>query len=120
MDIASTPKFADIAPSTQSGELAPRKPGETTLTVDAVERAPRAEPTKTDKQLEELMKVIERAQARADHDVGISLDEKTNEPIIRITEKASGRVIREFPPEATRRLSEKLSQIRGLLIDRDG
>jgi flagellar protein FlaG len=120
MDITSTQKFTDIVPSTQSGELAPRKPGETTLTVDAVERPPRAEPTKTDKQLEELMKVIDRAQARAEHHVGISLDEKTNEPIIRITEKDSGRLVREIPPEETRRLSEKLSQIRGLLIDKDG
>ena len=67
MDIASTPKLTtEVAPSTQSGELAPKKPGESTVTVDAVQRAAKAAPTKTDKRLDELMKVIERAQARAE------------------------------------------------------
>ena len=52
------------------------------------------------------------------HEV-VSLDEEANEPIIRITDRDSGQIVREIPPEATRKLSEKLSQIRGLLIDRD-
>ena len=119
MDIAATPKPMETVPSTQTGELAPQKPGETTLTIDAVEPPPSAEPTKTDRRLEQLAKVIGRAQSRPEQDVGISLDEETNEPIIRITEKDTGRVIREIPPEVTRRLSEKLSQIRGLLIDKN-
>lgn len=119
MDVATTPNLTETTTSTQSGELAPQKPGETTLTVDAVERAPRAETTKADRELDQMLNVVKKARGSIEHEVGITLDKETKEPIIRITEKDSGRVVREFPPEETRRLSEKLSQIRGLLIDKD-
>ena len=119
MEVANTPNMTETTTSTQSGELAPQKPGETTLTADAVQRAPRAEQTEADRDLDQLMRVVKNAQKADEHEVGISLDEQTNEPIIRITEKDSGQVVREIPPEETRRLSEKLSEIRGLLVDRD-
>jgi len=119
MDVAATPNLTETQTSTQSGELAPQKPGETTLTTDAVERVAQPEQTQADRELEQLMRVVKKAQAATEHEVGISLDQETKEPIIRITEKDSGETVREIPPEETRRLAEKLSQIRGLLVDKD-
>lgn len=42
------------------------------------------------------------------------------DPVIRVTDKNTGEVIREIPPEVTRRIAAKLEMLRGVFIDRKG
>ncbi|RME25579.1 MAG: hypothetical protein D6806_07630 [Deltaproteobacteria bacterium] len=42
------------------------------------------------------------------------------DPVILVTDKYTGKVIREIPPEVLRRVAAKLEQLRGLFVDRKG
>ena len=45
-------------------------------------------------------------------------DKETNESFIKIVDKDSGDVVREIPPEALRKLAEKMDEMVGILFDR--
>ena len=45
-------------------------------------------------------------------------DQETNEAYIKIVDKDSGDVVREIPPEALRKLAEKMDEMVGILFDK--
>jgi len=42
------------------------------------------------------------------------------DPVIVVTDRYTGKVIRQIPPEVMRRVAAKLQQLRGLFVDRKG
>jgi flagellar protein FlaG len=79
----------------------------------------RPAPANDREQLERVAKLIEQAAAKRNHRVGITLDEQTNEPVISVTDKDTGKLIRQIPPKEIRQLSRKLAQLAGLLLDEE-
>lgn len=68
-------------------------------------------------QLERVARMIQQAARQTRHRVGISLDEQTKEPIVRVTDRDTGELIRQFPPDELRRLARTLTRMEGLLVD---
>jgi flagellar protein FlaG len=78
------------------------------------------EPELDSTQLENLAKLIETAQRNSNQRVGITLDATTKEPVIRITDRTSGKLIRQIPPEEVQRIATKLASLQdGVLVDED-
>lgn len=50
--------------------------------------------------------------------LSFSIDEHTGEPVITVTEKETGKVIRQIPPEEMRKLSVRMKQITGILFNK--
>lgn len=65
-------------------------------------------------------KAVENANQRA-HSMGKSAKFEYNDKINRITitisDKGSGEVIREIPPEATQKMLERIHMMRGMMMD---
>ena len=51
--------------------------------------------------------------------IEVSRDESTGRFVLRVLDKATGTVLRQFPPETTLRVSEKLSELSGMLFADD-
>ena len=60
---------------------------------------------------------LEMAADREQISIKASLE---GDPVIVVTDKYSGKVIREIPPEVLRRVAAKLEQLRGLFVNRKG
>ncbi|MFW6303066.1 MAG: flagellar protein FlaG [Candidatus Sumerlaeota bacterium] len=66
--------------------------------------------------VERIHEMVEKANQRVSAvDFEIAHD-KGNELIVKVVNKESGDVIREIPPEAIRKMTEHLSELRGLLF----
>lgn len=50
-------------------------------------------------------------------DINFQLDDGTGQVVVRVTEAATGDVIRQIPSEEALRLAENLSEIRSLLFE---
>lgn len=51
--------------------------------------------------------------------LSIKIDKDLNRPIVRIINKESGEVIRQFPPEQLVELAKKIDQMVGLLFEKE-
>ena len=50
--------------------------------------------------------------------ISFTFDEKTKRPIIIVTEKDSGKIIRQIPPEEMLVLIQKMEEIAGIIFNR--
>ena len=68
-----------------------------------------------------LAQAVEKMQSYLQETLNVSLDfqidDKTNEVIVRVCDKATGEVIRQIPAEDVVRLREQLEEYRGALFD---
>ena len=62
--------------------------------------------------VEEMQNFVQAAQ----HDIQFQLDDDSGRMVVKVTEAASGDVIRQIPSEEALRLAENLSEIRSVLF----
>jgi flagellar protein FlaG len=63
-----------------------------------------------------IQKAIEEFQGRATG-LEFRVDDQTDQVIVRVVNKASGKVIRQIPPEEFIEMSKRLADLRGILFD---
>lgn len=73
--------------------------------------------------VEDLSKAVADIQQRLDAiggnlAIGFSMDEPSKSIIVRVTERKSGEVVKQFPPEEVLKLRAKLEDVIGLLFDK--
>lgn len=49
--------------------------------------------------------------------ISFSIDTETNRPVIQVSDKDTGELIRQIPPEELMRVSQRLSDVLGILFD---
>lgn len=71
----------------------------------------------TTEQLKEAVKVINQAMHEANQSLAFSIDSTTKRTIVKLTDTATGEVIRQFPTQETLAISQSIDQYqRGLLL----
>lgn len=77
-----------------------------------------AEPKQADRQtLEKAVSDMQDFVQSVRRDINFQLDDGTGQIVVRVTEAATGDVIRQIPSEEALRLAENLSEIRSLLFE---
>lgn len=52
-------------------------------------------------------------------DVTLRLDEVSKEPVITVTDRESGRILKEFPPSELRKVRALLADLAGVIVDKE-
>jgi flagellar protein FlaG len=69
--------------------------------------------------LDKALKKLHQLTRMMGHKLQIEADLE-GPPVIYIIERETGEVVREVPPEAMRKLAERIDDLRGLLLDQMG
>lgn len=115
MDMGSLDSRAGVglvSPATRTHETAAA--GGATMVTDARSNESMAEPDR-----EQVLAAVEEMQnfvQAAQHDIQFQLDDDSGRMVVKVTEAASGDVIRQIPSEEALRLAENLSEIRSVLF----
>lgn len=79
---------------------------------------PEREPTAvTRRDLDTATKDLERLSLAFNKRLRFSIDQETDEVIVKVIDAESDKVIKELPPKELQRLHQKLKEMIGLLID---
>lgn len=71
----------------------------------------------SDEQLKDAVKVINLAMQQANQSLAFSVDSTTKMTVVKLTDTATGEVIRQFPTQETLAISQSIDQYqRGLLL----
>jgi flagellar protein FlaG len=123
MDVQAASSLSSAArPPETGGPKRKPKPREGAPRPEAsVDQPAKSPPPDTGRaQLERMAKMLEQQmRTKSNRRVGISLDEKTGEPVIRVTERSTGKLLRQIPPEEMRKLATSLARLRGIIVDQD-
>ena len=98
------------APARSSGSAAARTPPASAATSGAV---PEAAST-----VREAVAAINRAAKSLNNSIQLSLDERSERPVVRVVDSETGQLIRQIPTEEVLELRRALDRIAGLLINR--
>lgn len=65
-----------------------------------------------------LIKQLNKALDVFDTNVSLSVDEKSHQTIIKVVDKNTGKVIRQIPSEQLLRVSERITELLGMIYDK--
>lgn len=68
----------------------------------------------------EVAAINQRLEEMGKASVQFNVDDKSGELIVTVVDRNTDEVIREIPPEEVRQLRARLSEMRGLLVNREG
>lgn len=66
--------------------------------------------------LEETVASIQEATQVLQRDLNFSLDDSSGQMVVKVTDSASGKVVRQMPTEEALRMAESLDEMRSLLF----
>lgn len=75
---------------------------------------------KDPKSVDEIYKAVEDINNQlqiANRAIQFSIDENSNDIVVKVVDKESGEVVRQLPPESILRLREHMAEISGLLVE---
>lgn len=78
-----------------------------------------AAPTISREETEELVEALEELTETLQTKLNFSINETTNDIVVKVIEKESDTVIKQFPPEELLELQEKMMDLAGFLFDTD-
>ena len=67
-------------------------------------------------QLEDTLASLQDATQALQRDLSFSLDDSSGQVIVKVTDSASGKIVRQMPTEEALRMLESLDELRGLLF----
>jgi flagellar protein FlaG len=88
---------------------------------NAVELSPQKDLQKKTRSTEDIKKDLDAVNKKLDEansSLQFSVDDKSQELVVRIVDRDSGKVIRQIPPESIVRLRESMKEMAGLLIEK--
>lgn len=119
MDIITSKNVAVPHVSTYETRQAEQKPpvGPPTTGVDAAMSQSKVEGVQPDKQtVEEAVASMQETTQAMQRNLDFSIDDSTGRMVVKVTDSASGEVIRQMPTEDALRLAESLDEMRSLLF----
>lgn len=96
--------------------IRPGKPEPADSRGSAVQAAQANEGLVAEQPLEQAVSSIEGFVQKITRDLDFSLDDSTGRMVVKVTDRASGDVVRQIPSEEALRLAENLEQVRSLLF----
>ena len=69
------------------------------------------------KERDGLLKQLNKTLEAFDTHVSLSLDEKSHQTIIKVIDNNSGKVVRQIPSEQLMRISERITELLGVIYD---
>ena len=99
-----------VTPRTSAAASARAQPGPA-----AVPAAPTSDSASSER---DASSAINRAAKSLNTNIELSLDERSERPIVRVVDSATGQLIRQIPSEEALELRRALDRITGLLINR--
>ncbi len=85
---------------------------------DAVKINPTPEETLSAKERDGLLKQLNKTLEAFDTHVSLSLDEKSHQTVIKVIDINTGKVIRQIPSEQLMRVSERITELLGVIYDK--
>lgn len=83
---------------------------------------PRSEPTPSPEALrEDFREAVQSANERlaeSGRQIAVSVDKATDTVVVQVTDRDSGEMIRQIPPEAALQITRNIDRLTGILIDR--
>jgi len=83
---------------------------------------PRNEPTPSPEALrEDFRESVQSANERlaeSGRQIAVSVDKSTDTVVVQVTDRDSGEMIRQIPPEAALQITRNIDRLTGILIDR--
>ncbi|MEN6473600.1 MAG: flagellar protein FlaG [Syntrophaceae bacterium] len=73
--------------------------------------------TRSTEEIQKDVDAINQQLKTADSSLQFSVDDTSNEVVVRIVERDSGKVIRQIPPESIVRLRENMREMSGLFVE---
>ena len=67
-------------------------------------------------QLEDTLASLQDATQALQRDLSFSLDDSSGQVIVKVTDTASGKIVRQMPTEEALRMMQSLDEMRGLLF----
>jgi flagellar protein FlaG len=74
--------------------------------------------TRSAEQIHKDLDVINEQLKSLNTSIQFSIDDKSDEVVVRIVDKESGEVIRQIPPESIVRLRDSLKDMSGLIVEK--
>jgi flagellar protein FlaG len=74
--------------------------------------------TRSAEEIHKDLEMINEQLKSANSSIQFSVDDKSNEVIVRIVDRDSGEVIRQIPPESIVRLRERMKDMSGLFVEK--
>jgi flagellar protein FlaG len=71
----------------------------------------------TSDEIQELIGELNDVMKIMNTKISFSIDTETNRPIIQVLDKETGELIRQIPPEELMRVSQRMSDVLGVLFD---
>jgi len=90
---------------------------ETALDNKALHEQLEAEKPMTAEELAKAVAVVEVHLAQMGNRLGLSLHKETDDVLVRITDRESGELIKQFPSEEIVKLRQKLEELAGLIFE---
>ncbi|WP_313055532.1 flagellar protein FlaG [Stutzerimonas nitrititolerans] len=114
MDIAISTRLPTGTTQTQGQQDALR--GAARQEEAAVKKAPAEQQAVTAESLEEAVSSIKDFVQTIRRDLSFDLDDSSGRMVVKVTDRASGEVVRQIPTEEALRLAENLEEARSLLF----
>lgn len=78
---------------------------------------PKADPALMRQKLAEAIEHLNEMAQRNNYNLNFSVDDQSNQVVVRVRDAKSGDVIRQMPNEAALRMAHHMSDLKGLLSD---
>jgi flagellar protein FlaG len=85
-------------------------------TVESPARKNLQKETRSTEEIKKDLAAINEQLKTADSSLQFAVDDKSDELVVRIVDRDSGKVIRQIPPESIVRLRESLKELSGLFV----
>ncbi len=118
--VPARPQTPSTPPPSSEGQ-GPRPKPKAVKETSAPQKDAAATSAARQRNLENLKaEVAELSKSQSRTDVTVELDpENANEPIVIVTDRTTGQILKEFPPEELRKMKALLSDLGGLIVDRE-
>ena len=98
--------------------VATRASGPAPARTPSAPAAPSSAASETASTVREAVAAINRAAKSLNNSIQLSLDERSERPVVRVVDSETGQLIRQIPTEEVLELRHALDRIAGLLINR--
>jgi len=76
------------------------------------------DPVQANKNLQEAVSLLNEQMSATKQGLGFSYDQSKNQPVIRVSNTATGEVIRQIPSEDVLRMAHQIDALKGILYNK--
>jgi flagellar protein FlaG len=86
----------------------------------SVAPAVKIDPIKMQNDLRQVVAMLNQNMEKLGRNLGFSFDEKAGRPVVTVTDRTTGEVVRQIPDETVLRIAHSIEDMRGLFLNKVG